>query len=197
MAEVKILITGEHEKKENILIAHSTISLIKSENKNILVDTGSFGDKEKLISALKKENLKPEDIEIIISTHNHLDHNANINLFKNAKIYTKHATYSRGGIFHAYDNKIELIDLIDNYEITKDVKIILTPGHLETHLSVVVNTSKGNIVICGGAIKKEKYIKKEKNKAWNLREQEKSKKKILDIADYVILGHDKMYEVVK
>ena len=197
MAEVKILIQGEHKNEGGILNAHSTVSLIKSENKNILVDTGSFGDKEKLLSALKKENLSPENIDIILSTHNHLDHNANINLFKNAKIYTKHSPYSKGAIFHANDNNVELMENIDNHQVTKDVKLILTPGHLESHFSVVVNTDKKIIVICGDAIQKQKHINETKKNVWDVREYEKSKKKILEITNYIILGHDKMYEVEK
>ena len=79
----------------------------------------------------------------------------NIGLFLNAKIYTRHAPYSnKSSIFHGWDNDIDVWESPDNYMVTDDVKVILTPGHLEDHFSVVVNTDDGVVVACGDAIQK-------------------------------------------
>ncbi|MFH0837568.1 MAG: MBL fold metallo-hydrolase [Candidatus Aenigmatarchaeota archaeon] len=187
-AEIKIILQGNHEHVEKYIIASSTVTLIKSDNKNILVDTGSFGDTKKLIDALKKEKLKPEDIDIVILTHTYLDHSANTNLFKNAKIYAKHSASSNGLVFHGNSNKLEPIDL-DNLNITKDVKIILTPGHLAPHLSVVVKTANGICAICGDAIQKEEYIHETPAKADDFEKYSRSRKHILETADFIITGH--------
>jgi glyoxylase-like metal-dependent hydrolase (beta-lactamase superfamily II) len=80
-------------------------------DKNILVDTSSKENKNELISDLNQIGLKPEDIQIILLTHTHWDHNGNIGLFKNAKVYKK-------------DN----IEQLKN-ENLDDFKIIDTPGH--------------------------------------------------------------------
>lgn len=48
--------------------------LIKGEKKHILVDTGVPNSETKIIKQLKKHNIKPEDIGLIIITHGHIDH---------------------------------------------------------------------------------------------------------------------------
>lgn len=200
MTRVKVLIKGIHEEIEGIMHASSTVSLIQSQDKNILVDSGSFGDRKKLIEALKKESLEPKDIDILIVTHAHLDHTANLDLFKNAEIYAKHSPSSKGSIFHGNSNEIigKGVDL-ENHKITDDVLTILTPGHLESHISVVVNTHEGVYVICGDAISKEEYTHgiHKPRRAWNWEEYEKSRKRILEIADFIIPGHGEVFKVQK
>lgn len=68
-----------------------TATYIGTVDHNILVDTGSFEHREKLLQNLNKLSLKPPDIDIIILTHMHIDHFSNLSIFKNAKIYTTKA----------------------------------------------------------------------------------------------------------
>ena len=65
----------------------SNCYLIKSEGKNILIDTSGEENRKQLISDLNRISIKPEDIEIILLTHLHYDHIGNLILFKNAGIY--------------------------------------------------------------------------------------------------------------
>jgi glyoxylase-like metal-dependent hydrolase (beta-lactamase superfamily II) len=194
MAEVKILVEGVHKGKNKIR-ASSTITLIKS-NKNIIVDTGSFKDEQKIINALNKEDLKPKDIDIVVLTHLHLDHTRNANIFSNAVLYVKHS--NSGTKWDINDITLEQLE-IDDLKIAKDTKIILTPGHFPFHASVVVNTKKGVIVIAGDAISQEKYanMKNIPKSVWNKEEYDESRKKVLEIADYIIPGHGKMFKVEK
>lgn len=64
--------------------ANCSCSLITGE-KNVIVDTMTPWDKEKILDALQIRNLKPEDIDYVISTHGHSDHTGNNNLFTSAK----------------------------------------------------------------------------------------------------------------
>lgn len=86
----------------------SVVYLLKMKNQNILIDTSSSENKQELINDLKQLNLNPKDINIIILTHQHWDHNGNINLFQNAKLYK-----------HKNINQLPI----------KEFKIIKTPGH--------------------------------------------------------------------
>ena len=89
MVEIKVLIEGKHKLlEEGKLEISSTVTLIKGEE-NIIVDTGSFLDKEKIIKELKKEGLSVADINKVILTHLHLDHTVNTHLFNNADVYCK------------------------------------------------------------------------------------------------------------
>ncbi|VVB60944.1 Hydroxyacylglutathione hydrolase [uncultured archaeon] len=194
MAEVKVLIEGVHEEKGNKkLKASSTITLIKSD-KNIIVDTGSFSDGQKIIDALAKDYLKPEDIDIVVLTHLHIDHTRNTNIFSNAVLYVKHS--NSGAKWNISDTTVEAAEF-DNLQIAKDVKTILTPGHFPFHISVVVNTQKGVVVIAGDAISKKDALGNIPRFQWNNEEYLRSQKKILDIADYIIPGHGKMFKVEK
>jgi len=192
MAEVKILIQGVHETGEK-LKASSTVTLVKS-NKNIIVDTGSFQDEKKIIDALAKERLKPEDIDIVALTHLHIDHTRNTNIFSNAVLYVKHSDFgTKWDINNITVVRVEL----ENLEIAEDVKIILTPGHFPFHISVVIKTKDGVVVIAGDAIAKKETLGKIPYSQWNNEEYLKSQNKILKIADYIIPGHGKMFKVGK
>lgn len=56
--------------------------LVKCDDGYILVDTGTKGAGEKLVLELKKYNAKPEDINLIILTHDHYDHTMGLNEVK-------------------------------------------------------------------------------------------------------------------
>ena len=198
MVEIKVLVEGDHTMLDDgKMKIGSTVTLIKTD-KNIIVDTGSFLDKNKLIEALKKEGLTPTDINIVILTHLHLDHTVNTYLFDKANIFYK----LRGGDFAGLmgfpkEGKINRFELVDGVELAKDVSILSTPGHSEDCLSVVVNTSEGKIVMAGDAIDSKEFANLSIQPAlyWNLEEFNKSRKKILEIADYVIPGHGGMFKV--
>jgi len=197
--EYKVLVEGKHEKQEEKVMIGSTVTLIKTD-KNIIVDTGSFLDRDKLIAELKKQNLTPEDIDIVILTHLHLDHIVNVDLFKNAKVYCKFRGGEYPGQFHTpQEGCLQRTKIDDNVEIADNVKFLLTPGHSMDCISVLVETEKGKIVISGDAIASEEWASKEKQPDKivipHVEEYNKSREKILKIADYIIPGHGKMFKV--
>ncbi len=107
--------------KQNILQIHfnefgSCVYILKLDNKNILIDTSSQFTRTELLKDLKQLKIKPEQIQIIILTHNHWDHNANINLFPNAQILN-----------HKNEKEIEKLGF----------KFIKTPGHTKDSISLL------------------------------------------------------------
>ncbi len=199
MAQVNVLVEGENTRDElNKMSMGSSVTLIRSD-KVIVVDTGSIPAKEKLISELKKYGLTPEDIDIVVLTHLHLDHIINAYLFANAIVLCK----VRGGEYPGQahfltQGCLERTELFDQSPIAQDVESLLTPGHTEDMLSILVKTPDGNVVIAGDAFPSQEWI--------NLNIQpsplinvdveafNKSRKKILKIADYIIPGHGKMFK---
>jgi glyoxylase-like metal-dependent hydrolase (beta-lactamase superfamily II) len=181
--EVKVLIEGKHERQEGKVMIGSTVVLIKND-KNIIVDTGSFLDREKIIEELKKQNLTPEDIDIVILTHLHLDHLVNVDLFNKAKVFCK---FKGGkdypGQYHVLsEGYLTRTDLSDGAQISKGVSIIHTPGHSSDMISVVVETDKGKIVITGDAISDKSWVDLNKKadpiSITNSEEFDKNRKKI-------------------
>jgi glyoxylase-like metal-dependent hydrolase (beta-lactamase superfamily II) len=65
----------------------SNCYLVKTEGKNILIDTSGEENRKGLIYDLKKTGINLENIDIILLTHFHYDHIGNIAMFKNARVY--------------------------------------------------------------------------------------------------------------
>ena len=160
----------------------STVVLLKAEKegeKNMLIDTGNIGFEDEIIDGLKKEGLTPEDIEIIINTHRHHDHAHNNYLFRNAERIIGKGIWKPDGTLDVY-KKPEDISV-------PGVEIIQTPGHLEGHVSVIVESEGKKTVIAGDALVPE-YIDQLDETG------KKSALKIMGLADRVIPGHGDMIE---
>ncbi len=122
-----------------------------------LIDSGPQG----MVKALAEIGLTPEDIDIVIITHLHFDHAANISLFPHAQFilqkkeweYAKAPLPIQKGVYLTdLLSQLESYDLIladDGYEVAEGVKVICVPGHTKGQQAVVVNTSDGNYVIAG------------------------------------------------
>ncbi|MFH1358256.1 MAG: MBL fold metallo-hydrolase [archaeon] len=201
MAEIKVLIPGYHARDDDEKLRISSSAILIKSNKNIIVDTASFLEKDNLINELKKENLTPKDIDIVILTHMHFDHMMNTNLFENAKIFCKLRKNYPGQFHNIKEGYLQRSDLFENTEIAKDVKILLTPGHTEDMISLLVETSKGKVAIAGDAIPDEKSAdpntEVNPNFVSDVEDFKKSRDKILKIADYIIPGHGDMFKVNK
>ena len=70
-------------------------SIIQSENTKILIDIGE--STKKIVTALEQLNIKPEEIDAILITHEHSDHTKGLNTFSNkykTPIYINKETYT-------------------------------------------------------------------------------------------------------
>ncbi|NIM47010.1 MAG: MBL fold metallo-hydrolase [Candidatus Aenigmarchaeota archaeon] len=192
MNEVKVLIEGYAKETEVGWTSCSTVTLVKSNGKSIIVDPGF--NRTQLLDSLKKENLKTKDIDYVFLTHNHPDHALLAGIFENAKVVDE---------LYIYDNGIitEHGGLIPD----TDLKIIRTPGHMEEHCSLVVPIQQETFVVAGDVFwwleneKQEININKPDNDPEHMDIQKliASRKKVLEIADYIIPGHGKIFKVNK
>ncbi|MEK6831073.1 MAG: MBL fold metallo-hydrolase [Nanoarchaeota archaeon] len=194
MAKIKVLIEGYAREEENYQIASSTTTLIKDENLNLIVDPGM--DRELLLKALKKEKLSVNDIDYVILSHYHPDHFLLVGIFEKAKIIDKDSIYSFNGRIEEHNGIVP----------KTSIKIIPTPGHQDSHCSVLVNDDKlGKVVIAADVfwwwdneqkkIDKDNLINRKDDYAQNEAELINSRKEILKIADYIIPGHGGMFKV--
>ena len=125
----------------------SNIYLIQIKNKNIIIDTSSYQNKNEIVSNLEKLNLKPSDIDILLLTHNHWDHVQNIDLFLNSnpsiEIYGSKEDFN--------DERYSKIKNIKQIESRfPELKIIKTSGH--TPGSVCFYLEKEKILFSGDTI---------------------------------------------
>ena len=195
MAKLKILIEGYAKELKHGWVASSTCCFIKSGNKKIITDPGC--NHVKLLKVLKKEKIKPDDIDYVFLSHCHIDHILLAALFKKAKFVTFDTS-----LLYNQDLMLEFNEHI----LGKDIKILETPGHTIEHLSLLVDTPKGKIALAGDVFwwtDEEKQIvdinKKDDShpRELNMKKLVISRKKLLEVADYIIPGHGKMFKVKK
>ena len=164
--------------ENNLIVSNTLCLLVKADGKNIVIDTG-FGSSPNdnalrymelfhpdgtLLDGLKRLNLSPEDIDIVINTHLHMDHcngntytdeNGDIKAtFPNAKHVVQlreyedamhpnertRATYLPVNYEPLYKSgQLELLD--GDTEIVSGVRGVVTPGHTPGHMSIVFESS--------------------------------------------------------
>jgi 7,8-dihydropterin-6-yl-methyl-4-(beta-D-ribofuranosyl)aminobenzene 5'-phosphate synthase len=126
--------------------------VIKTNDKNILFDTGS--DSETLLSNMEKLKIKPEEIDIVVLSHIHGDHVGGLSGFleKNSNV----SVFVPSSFSKSFKNEIKETGAMV-VEISKEKQIeegIYSTGELGTWIkeqSLFVNTNKGLIVITGCA----------------------------------------------
>lgn len=192
MNEFKILIEGYARTAKTGWIANSTVVLIKSNSKNIIVDPGF--DRKELLDSLSKENLNTSDIDYVFLTHGHIDHALLAGIFENATIVDELYIYQK-----------DLISEHNGIIPDTNLKIIRTPGHMHDHCSLIVKTEKGIYAVAGDVFwwtdDQEQKVEIEKSdndpEHMDIKKLIESRKKLLELADYIIPGHGKMFKVEK
>ncbi|KAI8438304.1 hypothetical protein MSG28_010877 [Choristoneura fumiferana] len=125
MSDVNVLYEGYSIMTDkDQMIANCSCILITG-NQNVIVDTMTAWDSEKIITALQKYNLTPDKIHYVVSTHGHSDHIGNNNLFLNAKHIVGYSVSFRDKYYmHSFDKG----DLFEKYEDIEDPNVWLEAG---------------------------------------------------------------------
>lgn len=193
MYQFKILIEGYAYPGENSeYIASSSSVLIWDDGIKILADPGT--NSKMLIEALIKENLKPEDIDLIYLTHYHPDHFLNIRLFPGKDIFDGTTRWSEDKEF-SHSGKIP----------DTEIEILNTPGHAQENATLLFETEKfGKVCLASdvfwwetGKQKSDNYddlIDGEDQFASDFEALKNSRKLILEKADWIIPGHGEIFK---
>ncbi|KAA0002518.1 MAG: MBL fold metallo-hydrolase [Thermoplasmata archaeon] len=116
------------------------------EEKNILFDTGARG--KILMENMKRMKIDAEKIDVVILSHNHWDHIGGLSALKNIPIVYVPKSFS---------NKIRKKCDAIVHEVSEAERIldgVFTTGEMGTFIkeqSLIVKTSKGNVVLTGCA----------------------------------------------
>jgi len=193
MAEFKLLIEGYAREENGVLSASSSVSLLKDGGRNVLVDPGI--NRSLLLDKLEAERLTPAEIDFVVLTHYHPDHILLAGLFGKAA-FLDDTTLFEG------DREIDHKGIVPGTSL----KIIAAPGHAKEHCVILAETDRGKIAVAGDVFwwrdaeepdfddrkalvdYPDPYVKDEAA----LR---KSRRRILDWADYVVPGHGRMFRV--
>ncbi|MBN1258557.1 MBL fold metallo-hydrolase [Candidatus Peregrinibacteria bacterium] len=175
MAEAKILITG-YTIKEKPGRTCATCTLVRDGRLNMVIDPGTVSSPKVLVTALKKEGLSPEDINVVGLTHSHVDHYKNVALFQKAGIIDYWGWW-KGDKWSKSDGKI-----------SPNIRFILTPGHSPDSITFLVKTGAGVTAVCGDVFWSKGRPKTDPFASDN-KALRKNQEKLLKIADFIIPGH--------
>jgi glyoxylase-like metal-dependent hydrolase (beta-lactamase superfamily II) len=193
MNKVKVLIEGYAKVYDDYEEVSPSVVLIENEKHKIVIDPGF--NRENLLKALEKEGLKTGDITVVILTHCHMDHFPLVGIFEKAIVLDNSDQYSQDGIIRRQSEGM----------LGEGIELISTPGHDPFHCSVLINTEDmGKVVISGDIFwwidgeepekDFESLINLEDPYVKNENDLKESRKKVLEIADWIIPGHGKMFK---
>jgi glyoxylase-like metal-dependent hydrolase (beta-lactamase superfamily II) len=169
--------------------------LVKTKGENILIDAGigdTLSDRMKRIYGIEKESnlnaglatfgFKPEDIDLVILTHLHLDHaggvvrfnekGEKVPSFPNAKHVIQSQEWEEALIpdertmatyfpenFLILKNS-QLVELVDGEkEVAPGVKVIPTGGHTLGHQAILIETGSEKVLCPGDILPTKNHLK--------------------------------------
>lgn len=191
MTKFKVLTQGYAKETESGWLASSTTILIENSGKKILVDPGI--NRKLLLSKLEEEGLTVDDIDIVFMTHYHPDHVFLAAMFEKAVVHDGDTTYIN-------DEETEYEGEIPG----TNIKVIPTPGHAHEHAALLLDTAKGKVAVAADVFwwadeeeqkvnDVETLVNREDPFTKDKEALKASRKKVLEIADWIIPGHGKMF----
>jgi len=210
MVRVDILMQGSGFRTNLVSLGICTIALIR-EKSNILVDTGHFGNRRQILDALKRLGLSPSDIDGVILTHSHWDHSLNLELFRNATVFinSKELAYVHSVKGDDWATSIGLGMVIEKMrteivegdkDLSKNIRVIESPGHSPGHQAVMVRTEEGTALFTGDAMPTlRSYFRGLPD--FITTTEEEARRSIIKLKalkpDVYYTGHDRPFHIVK
>ena len=163
----------------------------------MIVDTGGPEQRQQILDALAANGVDPAAIQYVINTHGHLDHVGNNNLFPQAT-FILDSDLASNGEYRIHDFRTGTLDIPSN-DGGPPVIVMLTPGHTDHDVSVIVRTSNGTVAVVGDLFEYEGDWVDQGWLAWSKDPdmQRTSRKAVQAVADYIVPGHGGMFKVVR
>ncbi len=125
-------------------------------------NTYTFTEDQRFDNQLQKAGFKPEDIDIVVMSHMHLDHAGNLDMFKHADVYVHKEDFANGLVVthkspdpNTYGGYIradlevpcnfKLVE--DEFELVPGVQILNLPGHSPGVLGLMVHLKNSGTLI--------------------------------------------------
>ncbi|NWI87987.1 MBLC1 protein, partial [Pitta sordida] len=175
--------------------ADGTVTLLTGGPVTALVDTGGPWDAPLLPRLLAAHGVTPADVTHVVVTHGHSDHVGNLNLFPGAAALVGFDLSRGEGLYlpHGLDKGVPLA--LDDEGL---LEVVATPGHTRAHVSVVARgTELGTVVVAGDAFEREGDDGEWGALSEDPAEQERSRRKVVALADVIVPGHGPPFRVVK
>jgi len=169
-----------------VVEAHSTSTLINGPVV-VLVDTSSRQYRGRLMDGLDRLHVRPDEVDVVVSTHLHPDHVGNHDLFPRARKLARREERPGDGY--------EVITA--DIELAPGIALLHTPGHTRGSMSVIVDAGGARYVIAGDALptrdNHDRWVPPGVN--YDPAVALDSMRRIVSAADVIIPGHGAPFEV--
>lgn len=178
----------------------ATTTVIQTGDCNILVDPGEMADDLKF-DLYTKCGLKPEDIDIVYSTHKHFDHWMGVNAFEKADFYmaAKDLAFLKEHVDLLVADHADIIrrGKPASGKLMDGIDIIELPGHTSGLAGLLFEASEGKILVSGDAVMTYEFFRAKEGYFFssNAEESKKSIEKAACVADYIIPGHGNYFSI--
>jgi N-acyl homoserine lactone hydrolase len=190
MNYLDILVIGNLVRAEDgsILEANSTSTLIRSEQRLVVVDTSSRPSRPAIKTSFRQLGVFMKDVDTVVLTHPHYDHAENLDMYPNAEV-----------LVHSGGEDNEGCTIVEgNRKLFNGVELVHTPGHTWDSMSVFVKADL-NYAIVGDAIPLEDNFRRNIPPGLNIGADTamKSIKTIANFADIIVPGHGAPFKTRK
>lgn len=206
------LLMGIDPKKAGLMDSNlgflpvSSTILIRGE-KNILIDPNNhhIGFYGLLGKALQKRGLAFDDIDVVVVTHWHHDHSANVGMFAGGELvigkdelgFAKEV-YGEEDTEGKIKNYSVITEVGDVYDVCPGVKVLYTPGHTPGSICVIADEDGGKTAVMGDSILTRQEWFDDAYSHWYTQEQLDGLKRTKELVKtynpkFIIPGHDKKF----
>ena len=186
-----------------------SVVLVRAPGKNILFDTGSYGDRQLLLDRLDALNLTATDIDTVFISHFHYDHALNAELFPQAQVMLSELEYdyvSTEAYLDAGDLYVpvslatvvrdKLTTVSDGQYVAEGVRAVSLPGHTPGNTGLVLEEL--DTLLAGDAVKNGwEFVRGIAPTAFHSSEAAlENYGKVLSIVKVVVPGHDRPFRIL-
>jgi glyoxylase-like metal-dependent hydrolase (beta-lactamase superfamily II) len=183
MPATHLLLHAGYIRDEGVTVG-SSVSLVTDGQAVIVVDPGMVATRSAILDPLAEHGFAPDDVTHVVLTHHHPDHAMNAALFAKAELIDAWARYI-GDQWLDHDG--------DGYRLSPHTWLMMTPGHTNQDLSLIVETDDG-VVACTHAWWRTDRTPEVDPHADDQAALEASRRRILSVADVVVPGHGEPFQ---
>jgi glyoxylase-like metal-dependent hydrolase (beta-lactamase superfamily II) len=208
--QIEVVLGGFPGRADRGFLGWSTVALLRGQGRNILFDTGGFGERHVLLERLAAMGVSPEDVDTIVLSHFHFDHAINFVLFPEAEvmIHERELAYAEANCHRDLAVPDEFLNplkqtgrlrvLTGEEEVLPGVRVLETPGHTPGSISLLIaDGGKPKCVLAGDSVKNLAELRTGAvAMSLDPEQSRNSITKIRRVADLVIPGHDSTLWVI-